>query len=75
MAVTRSDALTTQRPLWHSLAQGDWVFAGVDFMCWALAVLHAVLAMRTAAQGAVSQVTRKTDRQAPVTLASGEGAR
>lgn len=69
------NALTTQRPLWHSLAQGDWVFAGVDFMCWALAVLHAVLAMRTAAQGAVSQVTRKTDRQAPVTLASGEGAR
>ncbi|MBJ7406436.1 MAG: PepSY domain-containing protein, partial [Bradyrhizobium sp.] len=27
------NALTTQRPLWHSLAQGDWVFAGIDIMC------------------------------------------
>lgn len=42
------NALTTSRPLWRSLANGDWVFAGMDLMCWALAVLHAVLAARTA---------------------------
>ncbi len=44
------NALTTQRPLWHSLAAGDWVFAGMDLICWALAALHAVLAIRTARQ-------------------------
>ena len=42
------NALTTSRPLWRSLANGDWVFAGMDLMCWTLAVLHAVLAVRTA---------------------------
>ncbi|ALG72633.1 peptidase [Azospirillum thiophilum] len=42
------NALTTERPLWHSLADGDWVFAGMDLMCWALAALHAALAIRTA---------------------------
>ena len=41
------NAFTTQRPLWHSIAQGDWIFAGVDLMCWALAGLHAMLALRT----------------------------
>ncbi len=41
------NAFTTPRPLWHSLAQGDWVFAGTDLMCWALAALHAMLALRT----------------------------
>lgn len=42
------NAVTTDRPLWHSLGQGDWVFIGTDLMCWALAALHAVLAVRTA---------------------------
>ncbi|CAO3408384.1 FIG138928: iron-regulated membrane protein [Azospirillum largimobile] len=42
------NAVTTDRPLWHSLGQGDWVFIGTDLMCWALAALHAVLALRTA---------------------------
>ena len=68
------NALTTQRPLWHSLVEGDWIFAGMDIMCWALALLHAVLAMRTARQGASSQSRRKTNRQAPITVASSEGA-
>lgn len=68
------NALTTQRPFWHSLAEGDWVFAGVDIMCWALALLHAMLAIRTARQGAASKVGRKRNRQAPATVAPGEGA-
>jgi uncharacterized iron-regulated membrane protein len=42
------DALTTNRPLWRSIAAGDWVFAGFDLMMWAFALLHAMLAMRTA---------------------------
>ncbi|MFT3717637.1 PepSY-associated TM helix domain-containing protein [Pseudorhodoferax sp.] len=41
-------ALTTERPLWRSLAEGDWVFAGFDLTLWALAALHAALAIRTA---------------------------
>ena len=41
------NAVTTQRPLWRSLAEGDWVFAGTDLMCWGLAALHAALAIRT----------------------------
>lgn len=67
------NAVTTQRPLWHSLAEGDWVFAGMDIMCWALASLHAVLAMRTARQRAGSPSSRKTSRQARTTVASSEG--
>ena len=69
------NALTTQRPLWRSLAEGDWVFAGMDIMCWALALLHAVLAMRTARQAANAPSRRRANRQAPMTVASSEGAR
>ncbi|MGP9811837.1 PepSY-associated TM helix domain-containing protein [Rhodopseudomonas sp. NSM] len=68
------NALTTQRPLWRSLAEGDWVFAGVELMCWALAALHAVLAMRAARQPAGVQTGRKAGRRAPVAVASGEAA-
>lgn len=42
------NALTTQRPLWRSVVEGDWVFAGIDLMAWVLAALHAALALRTA---------------------------
>jgi uncharacterized iron-regulated membrane protein len=42
------NALTTRRPLWHSIAQGDGVFVGFDLMIWAFAALHAGLAVRTA---------------------------
>jgi uncharacterized iron-regulated membrane protein len=45
------NVFTTDRPLWRSLAEGDWVFAGVDLMLWALAALHAMLAIRTARHG------------------------
>ncbi|KAA0180970.1 PepSY domain-containing protein [Cupriavidus gilardii] len=42
------NALTTDRGLWRSVADGDWVFAGFDLMMWAFAALHAMLALRTA---------------------------
>lgn len=42
------NAATTDRPLWHSILSGDWVFAGTDLMCLALAGLHAALALRVA---------------------------
>lgn len=38
------NALTTQRPLWRSVADGDWVYAGFDLTLWALAALHGALA-------------------------------
>lgn len=41
------NALSTTRPLWRSLAEGDWVFAGMDLALWAFAALHAMLALRT----------------------------
>ncbi|MDR3397607.1 MAG: PepSY-associated TM helix domain-containing protein [Pandoraea sp.] len=41
------NAVTTSRGLWHSVAAGDWVYVGVDLMMWALAGLHAWLAIRT----------------------------
>jgi len=41
-------AATTDRPFWHSLAEGDAVFVGMDLMLWAFAALHALLAVRTA---------------------------
>lgn len=68
------NALTTQRPLWHSLAQGDWVFAGIDIMCWALALLHVVLAVRTARNQAVRQSNRKPKSQVPIAIASSGAA-
>jgi len=42
------NAFTTDRPLWRSVAAGDWIFAGLELMCWALAALHAMLALRAA---------------------------
>ncbi|CAG9171193.1 PepSY domain-containing protein [Cupriavidus respiraculi] len=42
------NAFTTQRPLWRSLSEGDWVYVGFDLMMWAFAALHAVLAIRVA---------------------------
>jgi uncharacterized iron-regulated membrane protein len=57
------NAIMTQRPLWHSLAEGDWVFAGMDLMCGALAVLHAVLAIRAARHRLGYRAAQKTGRQ------------
>lgn len=67
------NALSTQRPFWRSLMEGDWIFAGMDLMCWALALLHATLAIRTARKGIVSQPKRRPSRNASTTVASGEG--
>ena len=42
-----ASAVVTERPLWNSLIQGDWVFAGIELMLWVLAALHVWLALRT----------------------------
>ena len=42
-----ASAFLTDRPLWRSLAEGDWVFAGFELMLWLLAGLHVWLAVRT----------------------------
>lgn len=68
------NALTTQRPLWHSLAQGDWIFAGIDLMCWVLAALHVVLALRTARHQVKVPARRKADRQPAIAAAVGGAA-
>jgi uncharacterized iron-regulated membrane protein len=65
------NALTTQRPLWHSILKGDWVFAGIDIMCWVLALLHAVLAIQTQRVRGVRS-KRLANRQTPIAVASGE---
>jgi uncharacterized iron-regulated membrane protein len=41
------NALTTERPLWRSVADGDWVYAGFDLTIWGLAALHGALAVHT----------------------------
>ncbi|ETR76962.1 peptidase [Afipia sp. P52-10] len=69
------NALTTQRPLWQSLAEGDWIFAGIDIMCWVLALLHAILALRTSSQRRRHQAERKSSRQVPIAFAGGKEAR
>ncbi|MGY8523656.1 PepSY-associated TM helix domain-containing protein [Paracidovorax citrulli] len=53
------NALTTERALWHSLAHGDWVYAGFDLMVWALAALHALLAVRTARHRPKARLARE----------------
>ncbi|MFC0241315.1 PepSY-associated TM helix domain-containing protein [Rhodopseudomonas telluris] len=68
------NAVTTLRPLWHSLAVGDWVFAGVDLMCCALALLHAVLAIRTARHGARRPAEAKAVRRHSNAVAASEAA-
>jgi len=68
------NAITTQRPLWHSLAQGDWIFAGIDLMCWVLAALHVVLALRTARHQVRVPAKRKAERRAAMAAASSGAA-
>jgi hypothetical protein len=60
------NALATPRGLWRSLAQGDWVYAGFDLTLWALAALHAALALRTA---------RHKPRGKPARTAAARGSR
>lgn len=68
------NAVLTPRALWRSLAEGDGVFVAVDLMCWALAALHAVLAIRTARHrpGIRSAQTSAQRRAPPVALREGE---
>ena len=68
------NAVTTQRPFWHSVAQGDWVFVGVDLMCWAFAALHLVLARRTARQRLAAPIKHRADRPRTRAVASGGAA-
>lgn len=67
------NAVTTQRPLWHSLAGGDWVFAGMDLAFWALAALHAALALRMARHGNTRQAMHRPDGPAVGNPAAGRG--
>ncbi|MDM0120617.1 PepSY-associated TM helix domain-containing protein [Variovorax arabinosiphilus] len=68
------NVFTTQRPLWRSLAEGDWVFAGVDGMLWALAALHAMLAIRTARHSAKVRPARRATPLRPTPSSAGERA-
>ncbi len=68
------NALSTSRPLWHSLEQGDWVYAGMDLTLWALAALHALLAIRLARHRKASRSVRQASPTAstmPVTAEEG----
>jgi len=68
------NAMTTQRPFWHSLAQHDWIFVGIDLMCWLLGALHVVLALRTARHQVKTSAKRKAPRPAAMAVASGGAA-
>ncbi len=66
-------AITTQRPLWRSLAEHDWVFVGTDLMCWGLAALHVALAIRTARHRPGVPAVQKVERQLATRTAIREG--
>lgn len=59
------NALTTDRPLWRSLAQADWTFAAVELMFWAFAALLAYLAIRTSRHVPKGRTAPKAKRAAP----------
>lgn len=65
------NALTTQRPLWHSLAVGDWVYAGFDLMMWVFAALHAVLALRTMRTTRKARYTRQPGQEGELRAGAG----
>lgn len=75
------NALTTDRPLWRSLAQGDWAFAGVELVGLAFAALLAGLARRVArhrlkgARPGRARAIGTPARPAADTAAAVEGAR
>lgn len=68
------NAVTTDRPLWRSLADGDGVFAGVDLVLWALAALHAMLAIRTARQSPRTRAAHKPGPLRTTPSSAGESA-
>ena len=59
------NALTTDRPLWRSVAQGDWTFAAVELMFWTFAALLTYLAIRTARHVPKGKPAPKAKRAAP----------
>ncbi|RYF65856.1 MAG: PepSY domain-containing protein, partial [Comamonadaceae bacterium] len=59
------NALTTDRPLWTSLAAGDWVFAGLELSLLALALAHAALAVRAKRHQPKARPVRKAPVQPP----------
>ncbi|WP_246794543.1 PepSY-associated TM helix domain-containing protein [Burkholderia perseverans] len=63
------NALTTDRPLWRSAADGDWVYAGFDLMMWAFAALHALLAVRTSRHRARPRAAGKANGAARASVA------
>ncbi|MET1115172.1 MAG: PepSY-associated TM helix domain-containing protein [Comamonas sp.] len=67
------NAFTTTRPLWRSLAEGDWVFAGMDLALWTFAALHAALALRTLRQRARAPAGPRA-RAAQLQARTGEAA-
>ena len=67
-------AFTTERPLWRSLLAGDWVFAGLELTLWALAALHALLAIRTMRHSAKRKPARRAAPVATTATPAGEGA-
>jgi uncharacterized iron-regulated membrane protein len=68
-------AMTTARPLWRSIAEGDGVFVGIELMLWALAGLHAVLALRTSRHAAKRHPSRREPARSTASTASaGEAA-
>ena len=68
------NAFTTVRPLWHSVAQGDWVYAGMDLMLWAVAALHALLAVRMGRYRKTAQAARRNASVAAMPGTAGESA-
>lgn len=68
------NALTTDRGLWRSVVEGDWVFAGFDLMMWALAALHAMLALRTARHRPQARPAARPRAMAATATLSGDGA-
>ncbi|WP_235578208.1 PepSY domain-containing protein [Pseudorhodoferax sp. Leaf267] len=69
------NVFTTERPLWTSLAQGDWAFAGLELTLLALAALHATLALRTARHQPKARPARRAAAARPLAGdAVGEGA-
>jgi uncharacterized iron-regulated membrane protein len=65
-------AVLTARPLWHSIAQRDHVFVGLELMLWLLAGLHAWLALRTSRHQARAK-PGKTKPLATARTAVGDG--
>ena len=69
------NVLTTDRPLWRSLIEGDWVFSGLELTLLALAALHAWLAVRTWRHKPKLKPQRQAaPRQAPAARAADTGA-